>query len=53
MTVGDLIKHRDIEQYGIVLDIIVPETGRGAYFVVLWAGRLTTDWIWNDMVEKV
>ena len=52
MVVGDLIKHRDYDQYGIVLDIHIPEQGNGIYFVILWAGKLTTDWVWNDMVVK-
>ena len=53
MKVGDLIKHKDFEKYAIILDVFTPEIGQGTYFVVLWAGRLVTDWIWDDMVEKV
>ena len=51
--VGDLVKHIDIEKYGIIIRIAKPNTGRGAYYVILWAGHSQTDWIWNDMVEKV
>ena len=53
MIIGDLIKHKDLSKYGIILDIFQPEESNGTYFVVLWAGRLTSDWVWDDMVEKV
>ena len=52
ISIGDLVKHRDYEQYGIVVDILVPEIGMGTYFIILWAGRLISDWVWDDMVEK-
>ena len=53
MKVGDLVKHKDFEQYGIVLNVLPLEQGGGRYFVILWAGRLAADWVWDDMVEKV
>ena len=53
MKIGDLIKHKDFEKYAIILDMIYPDCGPGAYFIILWAGELATDWIWDDMVEKV
>ena len=52
MMVGDLVKHKHFEQYGIILDILKPEVGNGAYFIVLWAGKTITDWVWDDMVER-
>ena len=52
MAVCDLVKHKDYDKYGIVLDILVPDQGKGTYFVILWAGRLNGDWVWDDMVER-
>jgi len=52
MMVGDLIKHKHFEQYGIILDILIPEVGTGSYFIVLWAGKAIGDWVWDDMVER-
>ena len=53
IEVGDLIKHTDYEQYGIVLSVMTPNTGTGVYYVVLWVGASSTDWIWNDLVIKI
>jgi hypothetical protein len=52
ISIGDLVKHRNYEQYGIVLNIFTPEGSTGAYFVILWEGRLESDWIWDDMVVR-
>ena len=52
ISIGDLVEHRNYEQYGIVLNIFTPEGSTGAYFVILWEGRLESDWVWDDMVVR-
>lgn len=52
MMVGDLVKHKHFEKYGIILDILNTEAGNGSYFIILWAGKTITDWVWDDMVER-
>ncbi len=53
MQVGDLVRHIDKEKYGIIIQIVTPNIGRGTYFIILWTDSHYLDWIWNDMVEKV
>ena len=36
MKIGDLIKHKDHEQYGIITEIVEFHSHASLYYVVLW-----------------
>ena len=54
MNIGSLVKHTYHDEYGIILSILKPaDSDNGTYYVVLWAGKRTADWVWDDMIVEV